>query len=81
MCIRDRYIAIIATFSSDVCIAGLGSDDEVRLVEDMFTGQGYNQLIRPVENLTEKVKVEVQLALIQIIDVVRTLRTFVHGPL
>ena len=47
----------------------------------MFTGQGYNQLIRPVENLTEKVKVEVQLALIQIIDVVRTLRTFVHGPL
>jgi len=50
-----------------VC-AGLGSEDEVQLVDKIFSG--YNSLIRPVENLTTKVRVEVQLALIQIIDVV-----------
>jgi len=49
-------------------VAGLGSPDEVRLVDTLF--EGYNELIRPVQNLTTKVKVEVQLALIQIIDVV-----------
>ena len=49
--------------------AGLGSPDELRLVDTLF--EGYNELIRPVQNLTTKVKVEVQLALIQIIDVVR----------
>ena len=41
----------------------------MKLVDDKF--DGYNALIRPVQNLTEKVRVEVQLALIQIIDVVR----------
>jgi len=54
---------------SDCRAAGLGSEDEVKLVERIF--DGYNSLIRPVQNLTTKVKVEVQLALIQIIDVVR----------
>jgi len=53
----------------DGCVAGLGSKDEVELVNKLF--DGYNSLIRPVQNLTTKVKVEVQLALIQIIDVVR----------
>ena len=42
----------------------------MKLVDKIF--YGYNSLIRPVENLTTKVKVDVQLALIQIIDVVRT---------
>ena len=40
----------------------------MKLVDKIFSG--YNSLIRPVENLTTKVKVDVQLALIQIIDVV-----------
>jgi len=42
----------------------------VKLVDDILAG--YNSLIRPVENITTKVKVEIQLALIQIIDVVCT---------
>jgi hypothetical protein len=52
-------------------IAGLGSDDEVRLVDHLFERQGYNPLIRPVRNLTEKVEVGLNLALIQLINVVR----------
>ena len=49
---------------------GLGSDDEVRLVDNIFERQGYNPLIRPVRNLTEKVEVGLNLALIQLINVV-----------
>ena len=54
-------------------LAGLGSEDEVRLVEYLFDRQGYNPLIRPVRNLTEKVNVKFGLAMIQLINVVRTI--------
>ena len=50
-------------------ISGLGSQDEVRLVDHLF--DGYNALIRPVENLTETVTVRFGLAMIQLISVVR----------
>ena len=50
--------------------AGLGSDDEVRLVKYLFDRQGYNPLIRPVRNLTQKVTVYFGLAMIQLINVV-----------
>ena len=54
-----------------LCFApGLGSEDEVRLVEHLFDRQGYNPLIRPVRNLTEKVAVKFGLAMIQLINVV-----------
>ena len=49
---------------------GLGSDDEVRLVGDLFDSQGYNPLIRPVRNLTDHVDVLFGLAMIQLINVV-----------
>jgi len=45
----------------------------VKLVKQLF--DGYNELIRPVRNITTKVKVDIQLALIQIIDVVRSTHT------
>ena len=48
--------------------AGLGSEDEERLVADLFFG--YNKLIRPVENMTKTVQVEFGLAFIQLISVV-----------
>ena len=48
----------------------------MKLVQTIFAG--YNQLIRPVENLNTKVKVDLQLALIQIIDVVRTGICYAH---
>ncbi|KAK2716449.1 acetylcholine receptor subunit beta-like 1 [Artemia franciscana] len=43
------------------------SEDEERLVRNLF--RGYNKLIRPVENLTEKVEVQFGLAFVQLIDV------------
>ena len=52
-----------------LCDSGLGSDDEVRLVDHLF--YGYNPLIRPVRNLTDVIDVGFNLALIQLINVVR----------
>ena len=48
--------------------AGLCSEDEERLVRDLF--RGYNKLIRPVENMTNNVDVAFGLAFIQLINVV-----------
>ena len=48
--------------------AGVGSRDEERLVRDLF--RGYNKLIRPVQNMTQKVQVAFGLAFIQLINVV-----------
>ncbi|XP_064648343.1 acetylcholine receptor subunit beta-like 1 isoform X2 [Lineus longissimus] len=48
---------------------GLGSEDEVRLVEDLFDKQGYNPLIRPVTNLSYIIHVEFGLAMVQLINV------------
>ncbi|XP_045113185.1 acetylcholine receptor subunit beta-like 1 [Portunus trituberculatus] len=46
---------------------GLCSEDEERLVRDLF--RGYNKLIRPVENMTNNVDVAFGLAFIQLINV------------
>ena len=59
------------------CFPGLGSDDEVRLVEYLFDRQGYNPLIRPVRNLTEKVQVKFGLAMIQLINVVSKIYIYI----
>nr|ACJ07013.1 nicotinic acetylcholine receptor beta 1 subunit [Nilaparvata lugens] len=47
--------------------AGLCSEDEERLVRDLF--RGYNKLIRPVQNMTQKVDVRFGLAFVQLINV------------
>ena len=49
-------------------LSGLCSQEEERLVRDLF--RGYNKLIRPVQNMTEKVDVAFGLAFIQLINVV-----------
>lgn len=46
----------------------LGSEDEERLVRDLF--RGYNKLIRPVQNMTQTVDVRFGLAFVQLINVV-----------
>ncbi|XP_076070042.1 nicotinic acetylcholine receptor beta1 isoform X2 [Oratosquilla oratoria] len=46
---------------------GCCSEDEERLVRDLF--RGYNKLIRPVENMTHNVEVAFGLAFIQLINV------------
>lgn len=52
-----------------VCSQGCWcSEDEERLVRDLF--RGYNKLIRPVQNMTEKVNVQFGLAFVQLINVV-----------
>jgi len=57
-----------------VCVcSGLGSDDEVQLVNALFDSDGYNPLIRPVKNLSETVSVKFGLAMIQLINVVCSL--------
>ncbi|ENN76855.1 hypothetical protein D910_11932, partial [Dendroctonus ponderosae] len=43
------------------------SEDEERLVRDLF--RGYNKLIRPVQNMTEKLDVRFGLAFVQLINV------------
>ena len=54
---------------SQFFVAGLCSQEEERLVRDLF--RGYNKLIRPVQNMTQKVEVAFGLAFIQLINVVR----------
>lgn len=49
-------------------LQGKCSEDEERLVRDLF--RGYNKLIRPVQNMTEKVDVRFGLAFVQLINVV-----------
>lgn len=55
-------------------LLGNCSEDEERLVRDLF--RGYNKLIRPVQNMTEKVDVRFGLAFVQLINVVRIRRVF-----
>ncbi|ESO00199.1 hypothetical protein HELRODRAFT_176035 [Helobdella robusta] len=70
---KIRYIKIllcrICLGKIIYCTTGLGSQDEVRLVEHLL--HGYNALIRPVKNLTETVTVKFGLAMIQLINVRR----------
>jgi len=58
--------------------AGLGSEDEVKLVNSLFENDGYNPLIRPVRNLSETVTVKFGLAMIQLINVVSNCSTHTH---
>jgi nicotinic acetylcholine receptor len=68
-----KILLLLVMFPIGCCVgllhAGLGSQDEVRLVEMLFDTQGYNPLIRPVSNLTEMVTVKFGLAMIQLINV------------
>ncbi|KAG5872954.1 hypothetical protein JTB14_022154 [Gonioctena quinquepunctata] len=52
---------------SCLVLIGSCSEDEERLVRDLF--RGYNKLIRPVQNMTEKVDVRFGLAFVQLINV------------
>ena len=65
-CVKFSYwICCIDIF---ILFTGLCSQEEERLVRDLF--RGYNKLIRPVQNMTQKVKVAFGLAFIQLINVV-----------
>lgn len=50
-------------------ILSVGSDWERNLVYDLFEGPGYNRLIRPVQNISEVVKVSFGITLFQVISV------------
>lgn len=68
LCFLSRHVNYTLTHP------GLCSQEEERLVRDLF--RGYNKLIRPVQNMTEKVDVAFGLAFIQLINVVSALTTF-----
>ena len=53
---------------------GSCSEDEERLVHDLF--RGYNKLVRPVQNMSMKVEVAFGLTFTQLISVVRTISLF-----
>lgn len=65
--IISQYFAIKVLYISTVSC----SEDEERLVRDLF--RGYNKLIRPVQNMTQKVDVRFGLAFVQLINVVSDL--------
>ncbi|XP_052845179.1 acetylcholine receptor subunit beta-like 1 isoform X1 [Drosophila gunungcola] len=54
-------------FRFPLCFLVSASEDEERLVRDLF--RGYNKLIRPVQNMTQKVGVRFGLAFVQLINV------------
>ncbi|XP_044765704.1 acetylcholine receptor subunit beta-like 1 [Coccinella septempunctata] len=60
-----RHLTLVII--SSLIVIGEGSEDEERLVRDLF--RGYNKLIRPVQNMTEKVDVRFGLAFVQLINV------------
>ncbi|CAB4063684.1 CHRNN [Lepeophtheirus salmonis] len=60
-------LIILLTFLLRLFSPGHGSQEEERLVRDLF--RGYNKLIRPVQNMTQKVEVAFGLAFIQLINV------------
>ena len=53
----------------------LGNPDAKRLYDDLLRKNGYNKLIRPVGNNTDKLTVKLGLRLAQLIDVVRQIYT------
>lgn len=59
---------MVVIISSIIFIAVLCSEDEERLVRDLF--RDYNKLIRPVEVMNDTVDVEFKLSFIQLINVV-----------
>lgn len=63
--IRTISIELIFLLCSNLVF---GSEDEERLVRDLF--RGYNKLIRPVQNMTQTVDVRFGLAFVQLINVV-----------
>ena len=63
------FTHVLPTFiRCNVLFPGSCSQEEERLVRDLF--RGYNKLIRPVQNMTQKVEVAFGLAFIQLINVV-----------
>lgn len=66
--IVKRYIWTHPIFFFQISYKVIGSEDEERLVRDLF--RGYNKLIRPVQNMTQTVDVRFGLAFVQLINVV-----------
>ncbi|XP_061172026.1 acetylcholine receptor subunit beta-like 1 isoform X3 [Saccostrea echinata] len=60
------FLLLVILFGSAL---GLGSDDEVKLIEYLFVDKNYNPLIRPVRNINESIEVQFNLALSQLISV------------
>ncbi|XP_013406814.1 acetylcholine receptor subunit beta-like 1 isoform X2 [Lingula anatina] len=65
----EHLLVILTLLLSLLVYKGLGSEDESKLVEDLFDKTGYNPLIRPVQNLSDKLMINFGLTMIQLINV------------
>ncbi|KAH0534668.1 Acetylcholine receptor subunit beta-like 1 [Cotesia glomerata] len=61
-CILNRPVALLNQINAGFC-----TEDEERLVRDLF--RGYNKYIRPTRNMTDKVHVNFGLTFVQLINV------------
>lgn len=60
-----------------VCRLVRTSDDEHRLIRYLFSEQGYNPLVRPIQHLNQTVVVSFGLLLVQLIHVKKSLEMLV----
>ncbi|XP_050742630.1 acetylcholine receptor subunit beta-like 1 isoform X1 [Drosophila biarmipes] len=67
VCVLSSVLCVRFRFRIPLCFLVSASEDEERLVRDLF--RGYNKLIRPVQNMTQKVGVRFGLAFVQLINV------------
>ena len=61
---------VLNLFITLTILGVLGNPDAKRLYDDLLRRSGYNKLIRPVGNNTDKLTVKLGLRLSQLIDVV-----------
>ena len=61
----------LKAISYDGGVVGGADVDERALIEHLFERQNYNPLIRPVQNLSQTLEVGFEMALIQLINLVR----------
>lgn len=65
----EQNLTVCVSFAASADLV-LGSEHETRLVAKLF--EGYNSVVRPVEDHRQAVEVTVGLQLIQLINVVRS---------
>ena len=66
--------SVVARLVAVVVVVCHANEDAKRLYDDLLRKSGYNKLVRPVANNSEKLTIKLGMRLSQLIDMVRTLR-------
>lgn len=67
------YLGMVKKFLIVLIAVCEANDDAKRLYDDLLLKHGYNKLIRPVGNNSDKLVVKMGIRLSQLIDIVSTL--------